>query len=439
MKGRYSQKELLLLSNFVYIPACRSDKTIGEILDDYRTKDGTFSEESVIEASRGGGMSCADVKCVFEQMDSHIEKKPDFGKLSASRRLEEKNVRAVCYTDEKDNDPVVVFRGTGGTKEAWTDNFDGAFLEDTGIQKTADDFVKYECAIYDDIVVTGHSKGGNMAQYVTVKQNDKVLECVSYDGQGFGDEMIKGNREAVASASPKITSISAYNDFVNILLTCIAGTSLYVANDPSAAGAHYSVTLLTNNSFDEEGNFTSVRSQGVVSAALKHITDLMCDILKPCAPNDKEAMSDVAGSAISLALNAPPGKIPEEVVAPTLGKITAQFIKKTTAAIVPAWDARPTPTGVTVIATDRLRLAENALCESVSDIEKSAERVNEERQNVTYSVTAKLCAEKALENVYDDMNVLGERIKNIAELAKQAALCFERAENRAAELFIGVQ
>lgn len=37
---------------------------------------------------------------------------------------------------------------------------------------------------YDSITVTGHSKGGNKAQYVTVL-SDKVDRCISMDGQGF--------------------------------------------------------------------------------------------------------------------------------------------------------------------------------------------------------------------------------------------------------------
>ncbi len=434
MRGKYSQKELLLLSNFVYIPACISDKTIAQILDTYRTEDGSFTEESVLDAAMGGGMSCRDVKIVFDEMDAHISENPGFGDLSVSRRLEQKDVRAVCYTDPEDEDAVVVFRGTGGTEEAWTDNFRGAYYEDTRIQRVADDFVRYECAIYDDIVVTGHSKGGNMAQYVTVRQHDRVLECVSYDGQGFGDDLIRNNEEAVKAASPKITSISAYNDFVNILLTGIAGTTLYVANEASAAGAHSSVTLLTENSFDEEGNFTSIRSQGTVSAVLSHVTDLICDMLSSSSEKDKETMSGITGFAISLALSAAPDELAQSCIAPTLGKITAEFVKKTIAAKEPKWDENIRIYGSVDIETASVRSASKTLYDSTAGIGLIAAKVNELRQNISYSITARLCAEKALENLYEEILVLRDRLGKIAELGNRVSTCYESADSRAAAL-----
>ena len=83
----YTQRELLLLSNFVYIPACVSEKTVKEIIDSFRDEGGSFTEESVIEAARGGGMSCADVATVFTCMDERISENPSFGNISAARRL----------------------------------------------------------------------------------------------------------------------------------------------------------------------------------------------------------------------------------------------------------------------------------------------------------------------------------------------------------------
>ena len=439
MSRNYSQKELLLLSNFVYIPACRSDETIGRILDEYRSADGSFTDQSVLEAARGGGMSVSDVRTVFCEMDEHISENPDFAHLSATRRLEEKDVRAICYTDPSDRNPVVVFRGTGGTREAWTDNFEGAFNEETGIQKVADDFVRYECAVYDEIVVTGHSKGGNLAQFVTVKQADRVLECISYDGQGFGDELIRENADAVKAASPKITSISAYNDFVNILLTCIAGTTLYVANDASAAGAHSSVTLLTENTFDEEGNFTSIRSQGAVASALSRITGMMCDILKPVSEKDKETMSAITGSAISLALSSSQEDVAEECMAPVLGMITAEFVKKTTAEREGEWSPKSRVYGEVGIDADTLFKASCELRDSATAAQRIASRVNDQRRDITYLTTSRLCAEKALERVYEDIMVIRDRLEKIAELSERVSSRYADADRSAAELVMSVQ
>ena len=39
MNGKYSQQELLLLANFVYIPVCMSQGTIKETIDLFRDED----------------------------------------------------------------------------------------------------------------------------------------------------------------------------------------------------------------------------------------------------------------------------------------------------------------------------------------------------------------------------------------------------------------
>ncbi len=434
MRGKYTQQELLLLSNFVYIPACRSDATIRDIIDPFRDESGSFTEASVLEAARGGGMSCRDVATVFDAIDKRIEENPTFGDLSASRRLEEADVRAVCYTDPKDNSPVVVFRGTGGTAEAWRDNFEGAFEEDTKIQKIADDFLGYECGGYEDIVVTGHSKGGNLAQFVTVKHEKKILECVSYDGQGFGDDFLSENPEEIRAASPKITSISAYNDFVNILLTCIAGTSIFVANDQSAVSAHSSVTLITENTFDEAGNFTSTRHQGPVANALKHFTDIVCDMLGPAQESTKETMAAIAGTSIALALSTPKEELADACLGPVAGMTACALINSLIIDNVPGWDERALFAQSVYVDITSVKSAADCLRWQAASMDNIAARVNDIRQNIAYSITARLCAEQALLNAYEGILAIQRKLEDMSDAAHQAANVYMNTEESAAAL-----
>lgn len=427
MTGSYSQRELLLLSNYVYIPVSTSGGTIGQIIDRYRDANGGFSEESVLEAARGGGMTCSDVATVFSGLDARIKENPAFGRLSVSRSLEEYDVRALCFTDEKDKNPCVVFRGTGGTKEAWTDNFEGAFEEDTRLQKVAEDFIKNECAIYSDIVVTGHSKGGNLAQYVTVC-DDRISRCVSFDGQGFGDDFIKKNKEAIEAASGKICSVSAYNDFVNILLTSIAGTTIYVENGSSAADAHSSVTLFTQNSFDANGDIVSTRSRGGVSAVLDHITDRICDLLSPLDREDKKTLGSIAGSAISLALTTPGDRLREDCLAPTLGMIVAAVLEKTARMGRMLLEDRPLYARSVRIDTALCRDAALRLKEQSDLMEKVAGSVNEIRQNMAYSITSKVCAENALLGVCYSISGIRSDVGALSELITDIADNYEKTE-----------
>ena len=434
MNGAYTQQELLLLSNFVYIPACLSEKPISEILDAYRDDNGCFTQESVMGAAAGGGMSVPDVRTVFEEMDKKIRDDPAFGQLSVSRKLDEKDVRAICYTGPGDNDPVVVFRGTGGTKGAWSDNFEGAFRDETRIQKLANDFIENDCGIYEDITVTGHSKGGNLAQYVTVKCTDRISLCVSYDGQGFSDDFLEKYAEEIKLASGKITSISAYNDFVNILLTCIAGTCLYVANDSSAAGAHSSVTLLTNNSFDENGDFLSLKDQGVVSKELKRITKRLVSGMGRASGEDKQAFSDIAGSAISLALCTPKDELAEGCLAPTIGKIGARFVKKLSeSAITPSVRTLPCAGSVYIDVTS-IKGASLSLKEHISRIECVMRNIDVVRSELAYSISAKVCAEHALVHICEDLARLDRSLAGYSEFIYTVAGHYERCELDVASL-----
>ena len=433
MKGKYTQEELLLLSNFVYVPACVSDEPIGVIIDSYRAEDGTFTPESVIEAARGGGMSCEDVATVFTRMDRRIKENPDFGQLSASRKLEERDVRAVCYTDPKDADPVVAFRGTGGTKEAWCDNFEGAFTDGTKLQKIANDFVESECGIYNDIVVTGHSKGGNLAQFVTVSQTDRIKECLSFDGQGFGEDLLIKDPDRISAASPKITSVCAYNDFVNILLTSIAGTCLFVFNDSSAAAAHSPVTLLTENEFDVDGNFLTIRSQGLFAKGLGYLTDGMCGILRCADDEDRQIFASIAGTAISLALTSPPEKLAEDALAPTLGLISAGFAKKMSV-IGNAVTDNPPAAGSVSIDTDACAGAAGSIEEGGDMIGTVMVSVEGVRKNMAFTITSRLCAEKALENICEDLSGIKRSMYDMSKKIRRVNAAYKKCEEEAAAL-----
>ena len=432
--GKYTQQELLLLSNFVYIPVCASDEPIRDIIEPYRDPSGTFTAESVAKAAAGGGMSADDVAAVFRGIDKRIGENPGFGMLSASRRLEEGNVRGICYTGVKDNDPVVAFRGTGGTKDAWCDNFEGAFSEDTDIQRTAGEFIKKECGIYDDIVVTGHSKGGNLAQYVTVRCTDKISECVSFDAQGFSDEFIEENPDDVGLASPRITSISAYNDFVNILLTSIAGTCIYVANDGSAASAHSSVTLLTENEFDENGDFVSIRPQGALAGGLSVVTKGAVMGLTHASKSEQEAFCTVIGSAISASLTTPPDKITEGVLAPALGQIMAQLTKD----IMNIHDADEVETALfsrgvyidTAVCIGQAR----SLRQACAGIESAVSAVNRLREELAYTISSRICADRSLGIICDDLSAIGKKIAACSEVVRYSAERYEKNERQIALL-----
>jgi len=124
--------------------------------------------------------------------------------------------RAVCFYDGKNS--YVVFRGTHGEDE-WKDNVEAMFQVESKYQIAASEYVRKirnEIAKYpNEIVVAGHSKGGNKAQYsfLTTDAN----HCFSLDGQGFSKEFTEVYKEQIYIKAKRIVSCAERRDFVNCL------------------------------------------------------------------------------------------------------------------------------------------------------------------------------------------------------------------------------
>lgn len=162
-----------------------------------------------------------------------------------------KTCLALCFEDKScPNKGIVAFKGTTG-KEEWEDNVEGLNVADTECQKEALDYINR--LPYDDITVTGHSKGANKAMYVAVTSS-KVTNCVAYDGQGFSQEFIDKYWAEIQLRGGNITNYSVSTDFVHILL-------FPVPNSKQVYCQGYGISSLPENhspnSFfkcDEEGN-----------------------------------------------------------------------------------------------------------------------------------------------------------------------------------------
>ncbi|MDO4187439.1 MAG: DUF2974 domain-containing protein [Lachnospiraceae bacterium] len=254
-----SEQELLILSNYEYFRCSTNKGSIRDSIDKLKDAYGDYDINKITAEGATGDIITNEAAV---DLLKRIENNEKLSGLSVARSIDRGGIRATLYTD-KDNNATLVFRGTGGTYRAWKDNVTGEYETDTKLQRLAADFVKYECSNYDNITVTGHSKGGNMAQYVTVTCASQIDRCISYDGQGFGKNFRKKYENEIKNSKNKITSINGYNDFVNILLTPIAGNIIYVKNEESlGVNMHSCYTMLSNGSFDNNGNFN--RGFGVI-------------------------------------------------------------------------------------------------------------------------------------------------------------------------------
>lgn len=156
-----------------------------------------------------------------------------------------------CTFQSPNNDYYVAYRGTGDGK--WLDNGEGMYKTSTVMQESAADYFdtiveKWELSESDNIIVTGHSKGGNSAQYVTLasKNADLIDTCYSLDGQGFSKKAIEEFKNQLGYQYQvridKMYSINGENDYVHDLgIAVIPSDRTYFVATPdgtSIGGMH---------------------------------------------------------------------------------------------------------------------------------------------------------------------------------------------------------
>lgn len=300
-----SESQLLLLDNMMYYSgAASTDKNVAEIAAEMY--------EAAERAERSGGKTDkAMFSGGFEDNPANIKaiadailKDPQLRELQPTSSMDTDGVRATCFVDAQ-GEATLAIRGTGGYYDAWTDNFYGLYESETPVQKEFADWVKKQGDTYDNITITGHSKGGNLAQYATVLCGDSIDRCVSFDGQGFNKEFHEKYADGIAANQGKITSICADDDFVNVLLDPIAGKTVYLDVDSDFSGNHSSFNLWDQNKdlLDKKGNFNHTVDQGGLGKAVNTIADGLVAIINHLPSYLQKSVTNLIGSMIATGMS----------------------------------------------------------------------------------------------------------------------------------------
>lgn len=163
----------------------------------------------------------------------------------------------------------VGFQGT--QNDEWLDNAEGMVQTSTLQQQDAadyfDEMVRREgITDQDTVIVTGHSKGGNKAQYVTLASEnaDLVDSCIALDGQGFSPEAVdmwEKYPEVYEARREKIVLVAGENDYVHVLGERVAKeeNTYYVSYGPQdnlgikdRVESYHAHQYLFQNTWDEE-------------------------------------------------------------------------------------------------------------------------------------------------------------------------------------------
>ena len=186
--------------------------------------------------------------------------------------------------------------------------------------------------------------------------------------------------------------------------------------------------------FDEDGNFITTRTQGAVAYELSRLTDRICSALSPLPANDKEVMSIIAGSAISLALTTPEDEMAKECLIPTAA-LTAAHLTGKMASASKLLENLEKPVARTVyIDTYGCRRASARIADQLQVIEGISKGVDEVRQNMSYTITTQIFAERALFAICERLTVLLADVRRLSDLIRLVCDRYENAENEAALL-----
>ena len=143
-----------------------------------------------------------------------------FGYITDISKEEQSQFSVVCVRLD-DKSIYVSFSGTDNTIVGWRENFNMGYLSETPGQLKAVDYLNH--MVKEDwkkIRVGGHSKGGNLSVYASVKCDrniqKRIVKVYSNDGPGFSEEMIQSKE--YQWMLPKIKTILPESSIVGMLL-----------------------------------------------------------------------------------------------------------------------------------------------------------------------------------------------------------------------------
>ncbi len=116
---------------------------------------------------------------------------------------------------------VISFRGTDDSLVGWKEDFNMAFQYPVPSQHIASEYVESVAQLWPgQIILTGHSKGGNSAVYAAMNVSKKVRERIeavySLDGPGFPERVV--NSPEYKDTVSKVTKVVPDSSIIGMVL-----------------------------------------------------------------------------------------------------------------------------------------------------------------------------------------------------------------------------
>ncbi len=182
---------------------------------DQRTEDLALVNKSTVQLliAAGNSRRFGNIKvCAYVKSTDHAK--------------EEQFAAITFLLDKKLN--YLAFRGTDGSLVGWKEDCNMAFMSPVPAQQSSVEYMTAACAVLKgDIILGGHSKGGNLAVYASAfclpKDQKRIKAIYNYDGPGFERTIVE--KEEFQTILPLICTYMPQSSVVGILFehyeTCV--------------------------------------------------------------------------------------------------------------------------------------------------------------------------------------------------------------------------
>lgn len=227
-------------------------------------------------------------------MLGYLIQNPRFSSIRVTRYVNEfnwlavKQLSAVTFAIDK-RFVYVAFRGTDGTIVGWEEDLNMAFMEEVPAQAQAAEYLAEVAKKHwlSQIIVGGHSKGGNLSVYAAMKQKPRTLKRIqrvyNFDGPEFKQDIC--DLPEYKALQPKVIKIVPESSIIGMLLERTDHFQIV-----KAEGALFFQHDLYNWTIDENtGDFIRLKE---LSKASKNIKSSLYDWLNKFTNDERQIIID---------------------------------------------------------------------------------------------------------------------------------------------------
>ena len=183
----------------------------------------------------------------------------------------------------------VVYRGTDLTFSGWVENLNMTFLDVVPSQIDAVNYLNEVYSLYKcDLIVGGHSKGGNLALYAASRADDEVRNHITkiydFDGPGVLDKNFF-KRKSFLEISNRLVAVSSTMSVVAMLLYNVKNIEFLKTSG---------FTVLQHDPFNwhikDDGTFVRVKRNSISSRYLAKAVD---NFFETTTADDRERFTNI--------------------------------------------------------------------------------------------------------------------------------------------------